>query len=62
MLVPVTRKRVKMAPYRGKGVTILHLSYLENEFGDTNFFFCVYYEHFKHSLIIHKLIGKSCQP
>ena len=33
----VTRKRVKMAPYGGKG-GILHLSYLRNEFGYPNFF------------------------
>ena len=37
-IVPVTRKRVKMATYWGKR-GILHFSYLLNEFGDSNFFF-----------------------
>ena len=36
-IVPVSRKRVKMAPYGGKS-GILHLSYLRSEFGDPNFF------------------------
>jgi hypothetical protein len=35
VIVPVTRKRVKMAPYGGKG-GILHLP---------TSFFCFYYEH-----------------
>ena len=38
VIVPVTRKRFKMAPYGG-------LSHLWNEFGDPQLFFCFYYEH-----------------
>jgi hypothetical protein len=43
-IVPVTRKRGKMAPYGGKG-GVLHLSYLRYEFDDPNFFFRFYHEH-----------------